>query len=42
MNPSAQRSDDGIFSIFDPKIEASHLNTFTPVGTAIVIVADVK
>ena len=40
-NPSAQ-SILGEKVILVPFIVASHLNTFTPVGTAIIIVAEVK
>jgi hypothetical protein len=33
----------GVFSsTFDPWIVANHLNTLIPVGTAIIIVAEVK
>jgi len=40
-NPNAQ-SILGEKVILLPYIVANHLNTFTPVGTAIIIVAEVK
>jgi len=40
-NPNAQ-SILGEKVILVPFIVANHLNTFTPVGTAIIIVAEVK
>lgn len=41
MNPKDHNIGVSIF-IFDPLIVAIHLNTFTPVGTAITMVAAVK
>lgn len=41
MNPRAHISD-GVIRRGDPCRVAIHLNTFTPVGTAIIIVAAVK
>lgn len=41
MNPEAQSIGALNFST-PPFIVLSHLNTFTPVGTAITIVAEVK
>lgn len=41
MKPMAHRAVGDII-IGDPWIVAIHLNTFTPVGTAIIIVAAVK
>jgi hypothetical protein len=41
MNPRAHSIGVSIF-IFDPLIVATHLKIFTPVGTAITIVAAVK
>lgn len=41
INPSAH--SNGASNVgFDPFIVANHLNTLTPVGTAITIVAEVK
>ena len=40
-NPIAQYIGASILR-YDPFIVASHLNTFTPVGMAMIIVADVK
>lgn len=41
MNPRAQRR--GVSHLIEPPCNvASQLNTFTPVGIAIIIVADVK
>jgi hypothetical protein len=42
INPKAQSNVEGSTSVFDPQIDANQLKTFTPVGTAIVIVALVK
>lgn len=42
INPKAHNSVEGRTSVLDPQIDASQLKTFTPVGTAIVIVALVK
>jgi len=41
INPRDHNMGVSIF-VFDPLIVAIHLNTFTPVGTAITIVAAVK
>jgi hypothetical protein len=41
MNPMDQ-SNDGVIFKYDPWIVAIHLKIFTPVGTAIIIVAAVK
>lgn len=41
INPMAHIRVD-VNLTFDPKMVASHLKTFTPVGTAITIVAAVK
>lgn len=41
MNPNAQYTAGSIAG-FEPDIVAIHLNTLIPVGTAIIIVADVK
>jgi hypothetical protein len=41
INPKAQRS--GVSHLIEPPCSvASQLNTFTPVGIAIIMVADVK
>lgn len=41
INPRAQRS--GVSHLIEPPCNvASQLNTFTPVGMAIIMVADVK
>jgi hypothetical protein len=40
-NPIAQHMGASI-EIYEPFIVASHLNTFTPVGIAMIIVAEVK
>lgn len=42
INPFAHKSDTEFTVLWDPYRLLSHLNTFTPVGTAIVIVAAVK
>jgi hypothetical protein len=41
INPSIH-SISGVFFDSIPTVVASHLNTFTPVGTAMIIVAAVK
>jgi len=41
MNPKDHKRD-GLSWLFPPIRVASHLKTFTPVGTAIIIVAAVK
>lgn len=42
INPKAHNRVDGNTSVSEPQIEVNQLNTLTPVGTAIVIVALVK
>jgi hypothetical protein len=41
INPRAHKTE-GVKEIIDPYIVASQLNTLIPVGTAIIIVAEVK
>lgn len=42
INPNAHKSVEGRTSVLEPQMDANQLKTFTPVGTAIVIVALVK
>jgi len=42
INPTVQSKDGLIVSITAPDRVLNHLNTFTPVGIAIIIVAEVK
>jgi hypothetical protein len=42
IKPQAQDRDGGIVEKLAPDKVLNHLNTFTPVGTAIIIVAEVK
>jgi len=42
MKPTVHKREGGVFNVIAPDSVLSQLNTFTPVGMAIIIVADVK
>jgi len=42
IKPTVHKREGGVFSVIAPDNVLSQLNTFTPVGIAIIIVADVK
>lgn len=42
INPTVQSNEGVIVSMTAPDSVLSHLNTFTPVGIAMIIVAEVK